>query len=322
MRENQYAKDERICNNLHSTTLQAARQCAETLALQLDYLKPPGIALGVLIQRIAEICEEQIEKVKTTRETHAASMEKQRQDNAMNEIKLEDEYEYIITLMQQDSSVETLREKLPQALEALDKIKNEYRRFYDESMEETRSFDSGMRSLLYGIDQVICKRLDLGTDPAKAPTPADEEEAQEEPAEEEGEEADEEEDAPIVYDDEEQTVGEEYDYITLKNDRRLYVQDNKHPEHAHDLVGILTIPHKLEAEIEEEKRLAEEAAAEAADIAAANGGAEEPEPEAEEEEEDGEKKEKFVANAMVSPENPFSAWGNEPLLEVLEIPVR
>ena len=99
--------------------------------------------------------EEQIAKVKTTRETHAATMEKQRQDNAMNEIKLEDEYEYIITLMQQDSSVETLREKLPQALEALEKIKNEYRRFYDESMEETRSFDSGMRALLYSIDQVL-----------------------------------------------------------------------------------------------------------------------------------------------------------------------
>ena len=80
----------------------------------------------------------------------------------MNEIKLEDEYEYIITLMRQDSSVESLREKLPQALEALDKIKQEYRRFYDESMEETRSFDTGMCLLLYNIEQVIFTRLDLG----------------------------------------------------------------------------------------------------------------------------------------------------------------
>jgi hypothetical protein len=32
---------------------EAVRQCAETLALQLEYLKSPGIALGVLIQRIA-----------------------------------------------------------------------------------------------------------------------------------------------------------------------------------------------------------------------------------------------------------------------------
>ena len=55
------------------------RQCAETLALQLEYLKSPGIALGVLILRIAEICEEQIAKVKTHRETHALTMEKQRQ---------------------------------------------------------------------------------------------------------------------------------------------------------------------------------------------------------------------------------------------------
>jgi hypothetical protein len=41
----------------------------------------------------------------------------------VNETKLEDESEYIITLMRQDSSVKSLREKLPQALEALDKIK-------------------------------------------------------------------------------------------------------------------------------------------------------------------------------------------------------
>ena len=48
------------------------------------------------------------------------------------------------------------RDKLPKALEALDNIKEEYRRFYDESMDETRSFDSGMRSLLYNIEQVGC----------------------------------------------------------------------------------------------------------------------------------------------------------------------
>ena len=310
---------EELISKRRDIGLEAVRQCAETLALQLEYLKPPGIALGVLIQRIAEICEKQVAEVREKRETHAATMEKQRQDNAMNEIKLEDEYEYIITLMTQDSSVETLREKLPQALEALDKIKSEYRRFYDESMDETRGFDSGMRSLLYNIDQVILKRLDLGSDPPQAPTPAEEEEPKEPEPAAEGEEGEEEEEpVQIVYDDEEQTVGEEYDYITLKNERRLYVQDVKHPQHAHDVVGILVIPHKLEEEIEEEKRLAEEAAEEAAAVAAANGEAVEPEPE-EEEEEDGEKK--FVANAMVSPENPFSAWGNEPLLEVLEIPV-
>jgi hypothetical protein len=62
---------------------EAVRQCAETLALQLEYLKSPGIALGVLIQRIAEICEEQIAKVKTHRETHALTMEKQRQEQIL-----------------------------------------------------------------------------------------------------------------------------------------------------------------------------------------------------------------------------------------------
>ena len=109
----------------------------------------------------------------------------------MNEIKLEDEYEYIITLMRQDSSVESLREKLPQALEALDKIKQEYRRFYDESMEETRSFDTGMRSLLYNIEQVIFTRRALGSALPKAPTPAEGEAApppEEAKTEEEGEE--------------------------------------------------------------------------------------------------------------------------------------
>ena len=33
------------------------------------------------------------------------------------------------------------------------------------------------------------------------------------------------------------------------------------------------------------------------------------------------KEPKYVSDPMVSPHNPFSAWGNEPLLEVLEIPV-
>ena len=66
-----------------------------------------------------------------------------------------------------------MREKLPQALEALDKIKHEYRRFYDESMDETRSFDSGMRALLGEIDELICLRLDLGRGPAEVPDPAE-----------------------------------------------------------------------------------------------------------------------------------------------------
>ena len=32
-----------------------------------------------------------------------------------------------------------------QALEALDRIKGEYRRYYDTAMDQTRSFDAGMR---------------------------------------------------------------------------------------------------------------------------------------------------------------------------------
>jgi len=221
----------------------------------------------------------------------------------------------------------SLREKLQQALEALDKIKGEYRRFYQESMDETRSFDSAMRALLYDIDQIICIRLDLGSAAPKSPSPDAPEEG--EAAAGEAEEEDkEQEEAEVIYDDEEQTIGEEYDYLTLKNDRRLYIQDVIHPQHAHHRVGILVIPHKLEVEIEEEKRLKEEADAEAEEIRAAQGKPE-PEPEApaaEEEEldENGEpivKEPKYVSDPMVSPHNPFSAWGNEPLLEVLEIPV-
>ena len=84
---------------------EAVSQCAETLSLQLDYLKPPGLALGFLIQKIAHACEKQVAEVKKQRETHAATMEQQRQNNAQNDIKLEDEFEYIITLMTQDSTV-------------------------------------------------------------------------------------------------------------------------------------------------------------------------------------------------------------------------
>ena len=46
-----------------------------------------------------------------------------------------------------------------QALEALERIKEEYRRFYDESMQETRSFNTGMRQLLSNIDLTILLRL-------------------------------------------------------------------------------------------------------------------------------------------------------------------
>jgi hypothetical protein len=307
--------------------LEAVRQCSETLGLQLEYLKSPGLALGTLVQRIAEVIEKQAAEVKEQRRAHAVKMEEQREENKQLDIKLEDDYEYLTTLMRQESSVENLRAKLPEALEALDKIKAEYRRFYDQSMDETRQFDSGMRALLYGLDHLICTRLDLAREPPKAPTPgpAEGEEKPDADADAEGgegEEGEKEEEAPVVYDDEEQTVGEEYDYVTLSNERRLFTQDNRHPKHAHDLVGILAIPHKTEAEKQEDALLAAEAAEEAAAIAAAAGEEEAPAGEPEEEgEEGGEQKAKFVADAMVSPENPFSAWGNEPLLEVLEIPV-
>jgi hypothetical protein len=55
-------------------------------------------------------------QVRTQRESHAAAMEGLRQDNATKEIKLEDELDFIITLMRQDSSVDSLRDKLPQVL--------------------------------------------------------------------------------------------------------------------------------------------------------------------------------------------------------------
>jgi hypothetical protein len=56
-------------------------------------------------------------------QSHQAQILKITSYRVVNETKLEDESEYIITLMRQDSSVKSLREKLPQALEALDKIK-------------------------------------------------------------------------------------------------------------------------------------------------------------------------------------------------------
>ena len=57
-------------------------------------------------------------QVRTQREAHAAAMEGLRQDNVTREIKLEDELEFIITLMRQDSSVDSLRDKLPQVRSA------------------------------------------------------------------------------------------------------------------------------------------------------------------------------------------------------------
>lgn len=47
------------------------------------------------------------------------------------------------------------------ALEALERIKGEYRRFYDESMEQTRSFENGMSELLSNIMDDILHRLNL-----------------------------------------------------------------------------------------------------------------------------------------------------------------
>jgi len=144
-------------------------------------------------------------------------------------------------------------------------------------------------------------RLGLGTQAPRPPTPK-EEAAEEEAAEEEdGEEKEDDEPKAVVYDDEEQTVGEDFEFVTLKNERRLFVTDAALPQHAHDLVGILNLPHKTEEEMEEEKRLAELAEEEAAALAA---HAEPPAAE-EEEEAEAEGKVKFIANAQVSPQGPF-----------------
>jgi hypothetical protein len=51
---------------------EAVRQCSETLALQLQYLRTPGAALGVLVLRVAEICEQQTAEVRTRPHTLAA----------------------------------------------------------------------------------------------------------------------------------------------------------------------------------------------------------------------------------------------------------
>ena len=46
----------------------------------------------------------------------------------------------------------------------------------------------------------------------------------------------------VVYDDEEVTVGEEYDFVTLKETAtRLFVRDRRLPAHASDPVGIMVL---------------------------------------------------------------------------------
>ena len=143
--------------------------------------------------------------------------------------------------------------------------------------------------------------LGLGTQAPRPPTPK-EEEAEEAAAEgEEGEEKEDDEPKAVVYDDEEQTVGEDFEFVTLKNERRLFVTDAALPQHAHDLVGILNLPHKTEDEMEEVRRLAELAEEEAAALAA------HAEPPAAEEEEEAEEegKVKFIANAQVLLQDAF-----------------
>jgi hypothetical protein len=147
---------------------------------------------------------------------------------------------------------------------------------------------------------VVLLRLGLGAQAPRPPTPKEEEAAAAEGEEgEEGEEKDDDEPKAVVYDDEEQTVGEDFEFVTLKNERRLFVTDAALPQHAHDLVGILNLPHKTEDEMEEERRAAELAEEEAAALAA---HAEPPAAEEEAAEEEG--KVKFIANAQVSPAGP------------------
>ena len=147
-------------------------------------------------------------------------------------------------------------------------------------------------------------RLGLGTQAPRPPTPKEEEAEEAAAEEEEGEEGEEKEDdepKTVVYDDEEQTVGEDFEFVTLKNERRLFVTDAALPQHAHDLVGILNLPHKTEDEMEEVRRLAELAEEEAAALAA------HAEPPAAEEEEEAEEegKVKFIANAQVLLQDAF-----------------
>ena len=71
------------------------------------------------------------------------------------------------------------------------------------------------------------------------------------------------------------------------------MQDRTVPTHAHHGVGILQIPRKLQQEIEEEARLAEERAQQEKEAEAEDPEPEAPKPEEEEEEgEGGEKKPK------------------------------
>lgn len=229
----------------------------------------------------------------------------------------------------QDGSIESLQANLPLALAALDQIKAEYRRYYDFSMNLTREYNGGVRTMLQSIDDDMLRMLGLSREqpPPREKEPATAAESQPPPDGEDVPEAVEQ----IQYDDEEKLEGEEYDFVTTKSGGLSFVLDTKHPEHAHHRIGLMLIPHMPppppKPEGEEDEEGADEQEAEA-----------EPVPEEEEEEDeldaDGQpildeegnpkkklRKTKFVPDAMVSPINPFSAWGNEPLIEVLELPV-
>jgi len=307
--------------------LEAVGQCTETLALQLAYLSGPGTLLGKLLRVVADLTTVQAGRVTTEREGHSTAMARLREEHENNDLKLEDEHEYLVTQMRQEKDEASLRALLPQALEALDRIKAEYRRYYDAAMDQTRAFDAGMQALLKSIDDMILSRLDLSNvdDPTPPPAAAEAPPAGEPRAEGEGGE-DAAPVAPVVYDDEEATTGEEIDFVTLKSGRSIFVRDRRAPEHANDVVGIMAIPidtaEEIEAARKEEELRREEAMADEppGDVPPAGAGADDTGDKGEGGEDEEEREPPFVADAMVSPLNPFSAWGNEPLLEIVEIP--
>lgn len=107
----------------------AVEQVTLTLAKQLEYLQAPSLRLARLIVVIADITKNCNVRVTATREDHAAAMVNAREENAAKDTKLEDEYEHMINMMRKDSSLQSLQNNLPLALEALDQIKAEYRRY-------------------------------------------------------------------------------------------------------------------------------------------------------------------------------------------------
>lgn len=95
---------EKLIQERREQGLDAVDQVSLTLAEQLKYLRTPGEDLEKLLKVVAEMKEDYHKRVDQARDSHAEFMAKSRQENVDKDVKLEDEFEFLVTTMRQVST--------------------------------------------------------------------------------------------------------------------------------------------------------------------------------------------------------------------------